>query len=70
MRTGDLVVLFAQGEMADIEQVNFGMRQIALERLCTGCDERGIFPPPNHQSGRHDNQRLAQPQPSEKLPLS
>ena len=49
-KTRDLVVLLVQGEMASVEQVDFGIRQIALERLRTGSDERGIVPPPDHQN--------------------
>ena len=48
-KTCDLVVLFVQGEMAGVEQVDFGIRKIALERLRTGSDERGIVPPPGHR---------------------
>ena len=48
--TRDFVVLLVQGEMAGVEQVDFAIRQIALERLRTGSDERGIVPPPDHQS--------------------
>ena len=44
-KTRDLVVLLVQGEMADVEQMDFAIRQIALERLRTGSDERGIVPP-------------------------
>ena len=35
--------------MAGVEQVDFGIRKIALERFRTGSDERGIVPPPDHQ---------------------
>jgi hypothetical protein len=45
--TRDFVVLLVQGEMAGVEQVDFGIRKIALERLRTGSDERGIVPPPD-----------------------
>jgi hypothetical protein len=31
--------------VAGVEQVDFGIRQIALERLRTGTDVRGIVPP-------------------------
>ena len=48
--TRDFVVLLVQGEMAGVEQVDFGIRKIALERLRTGSDERGIVPPPDYQS--------------------
>ena len=51
-KTRDVVVLLVQGEMAGVEQVNFAIRQIALERLRTGSDERGIVPPPDHQNRR------------------
>ena len=37
--TRDLVVLLVQGEVAGVEQVDFGVRKIALERLRTGSDE-------------------------------
>jgi hypothetical protein len=30
--------------------VDFGVRKIALERLRTGSDERGIVPPPDHKN--------------------
>ena len=36
--------------MAGVEQVDFGIRKIALERLRTMSDERGIVPPPDYQS--------------------
>ena len=49
-KTRDVVVLLVQGKMAGVEQVDFGIRQIALERLRTGSDERGIVPPPDYQS--------------------
>jgi hypothetical protein len=45
--TRDLVVFLIQGEMAGVEQVDFGIRQVALECLRAGRDERGIIPPPN-----------------------
>jgi len=48
--TRDLVVLLVQGEVAGVEQVDFGVRKIALERLRTGSDERGIVPPPDHKN--------------------
>jgi len=38
--------------MAGIEQVDFGIRQIALERLRTRRDGRGIVSPPDDQNGR------------------
>ena len=37
-KTRDVVVLLLQGGMPGIEQVDFGIRQIALERLRTGSD--------------------------------
>jgi len=40
--TRDLVVLLVQGEVAGVEQVDLGVRKIALERLRTGSDERGV----------------------------
>src|SRR5690242_4947180 len=46
----DLVVFLVQREMAGIEQVDIGARQVALERLRAGGDERGIVPPPDYQS--------------------
>src|SRR5260370_29852166 len=49
-KTRDVVVLLVQGKMAGVEQVDFGIRQTALERLRTGSDERGIVPPPDHQN--------------------
>src|ERR1700722_5574749 len=49
-KTRDFVVLLVQGEMAGIEQVDFGIRQIVLERLSPGGDERGIITTPDHQS--------------------
>src|SRR5690349_19637106 len=51
-KTCDLVVLLIQGEMAGVEQVDFGVRKIAPEGLPTGSDKRGIVSPPNHQSRR------------------
>ena len=42
--TRDFIVLLVQGEMASVEQVDFGIRNLALERLRTGSDERGIVP--------------------------
>jgi len=50
--TRDVVVLFVESEMAGIEQVDFAIRQIALKRLRTGSDERGIVRSPDHQSRR------------------
>ena len=50
--TRDLVVLLVQGEVAGVEQVDFGIRKIALERLRAVSDERGIVPPPDYQSRR------------------
>jgi hypothetical protein len=38
-KTRDVVVLLVQGKMAGVEQVDFGIRQSALERLRTGSDE-------------------------------
>jgi hypothetical protein len=32
-KAGDLVVLLVQGEMAGVEQVDFGVRQIVLKRF-------------------------------------
>jgi hypothetical protein len=46
--TRNVVVFLVQGEMAGVEQMDFGVRQIALERLRTRSDERGIVPPPDH----------------------
>lgn len=37
----DLVVLLVEREMAGIEQMDFGVRQIALVGLASGRDERG-----------------------------
>jgi hypothetical protein len=37
--TRDLVVFFIQGEMASVEQMDFGTRQISLERFATSSDE-------------------------------
>ena len=48
--TRNFVVFLVQGEMAGVEQVDLGIRKIALERLRTGSDERGIVPPPDYQS--------------------
>jgi len=42
--TRDVVVLFVKSEMAGIEQVDFGVRQITFKRLSPGSDERGIVP--------------------------
>jgi hypothetical protein len=39
--TRNLVVLLVQGEMAGVGEVDFGVRQILLEHLRTGSDERG-----------------------------
>jgi hypothetical protein len=36
--------------MAGVEQVDFGIRLIALERLRAGTDKRGIVPSPDHQN--------------------
>jgi hypothetical protein len=36
--------------MTGVEQVDFGIQQIALECLCTKSDERGITPPPGHRA--------------------
>src|ERR1700677_4795853 len=36
--------------MAGVEHIDFGIRHIALEWFRTGGDERGIVPPPDHQS--------------------
>jgi hypothetical protein len=47
-KTRDLVVLFVQGEMAGVEQVDFGVGQIAPEGLPTGSDDResrDVLPP-------------------------
>jgi hypothetical protein len=38
--------------MAGVKQVDFGIRHIALERLRTWSDERGIVPRPNRQNRR------------------
>ena len=40
------------GELAGIEQMDFGVRQIAFKRLSPGSDERGIVPSPHHQGRR------------------
>jgi hypothetical protein len=48
--TRDVVILLVQGEMAGVEQVDLAIRQVALERLRTGSDERGIVPPPDHKN--------------------
>src|ERR1700722_15493577 len=48
----DFVVFLIQGEMAGVELMDFGIRQVALERRAAGRDERGIVPPPNHQGRR------------------
>src|SRR5580704_4357865 len=48
-KTRDLVVLLVQGEMASVEEMDLGVRQIALERLAAWTDERRIVPPPDHQ---------------------
>ena len=50
--TRDFVVLLVQGEMAGVEQMDFGIRKIALERLRTGSDERRIVSPPDYQNRR------------------
>jgi hypothetical protein len=49
IRDSRLVVLLVRDEMTGVEQVDFGIRQIALERLRTDSDERGIVPPPGHR---------------------
>ncbi len=49
--TRNLVVLFVHGEMAGVEQVDFAIRHIALERLSTGGDERGSFRPQTTETG-------------------
>jgi hypothetical protein len=38
--------------MVCVEEVDFGIRKIALECLRAGGDERRIVPPPDHQSRR------------------
>jgi len=48
--TRDLVAVLVQGEVAGVEQADFGVRKTALERLRTGSDERGIVPPPDHKN--------------------
>jgi hypothetical protein len=48
--TRDLVVLLVEGEMSGDEQVDFGIRQIAIERLSPRRNERGIITSPDHQS--------------------
>src|SRR6266446_2366130 len=40
--TCDLVILLIQREMASVKQVDFGVWQIALERLCPSRNERWI----------------------------
>ena len=45
-KTRDVVVLLVQGKMASVEQVDFGIRQIALERLRTGVGGTEIDPFP------------------------
>jgi hypothetical protein len=51
--TRDLVVLLIQSEMASVEKMDFGVRQIALESLCPRSNKRRIIPTPGHQSRRH-----------------
>jgi ABC-type uncharacterized transport system substrate-binding protein len=41
-QTCDLIVLLVEGEMAGLEQMYFSIRQIALVRLCSRGDKRGI----------------------------
>ena len=50
--TRDLVVHLIQSEMASVEQMDFGVRQIALESLCPRSNERRIVPSPDHQGRR------------------
>jgi len=50
-KTRDVVVLLVKGKMAGIEQMDFGVRHIALERIRTGSDERGIVPPTDDNVG-------------------
>ena len=47
----DLVVLLVQGEMASVEQVDLGVRQIALERLPPGAMNEGSFRPQTTKVG-------------------
>ena len=48
----NLVVLFIQREMTGVEQMDLGIRKIALESLSPGSNERGIVPSPDYQSRR------------------
>ncbi len=51
-KTRDLVVLLVQGEMAGVEQMDFGVRQIALERLAApGAMNEGSFRPQTTKVG-------------------
>ena len=47
----DLVVLLIQSEMASVEQMDFGVRQIALESLCPRSNRRDALAPPNQGDG-------------------
>jgi hypothetical protein len=51
-KTRDVVVFLVQRKMAGVEQVDLGIRQVALERLRAGSDERRIVPAPGHQNRR------------------
>ena len=48
-KTRDLVVLLVQGEMAGVEEMDLGVRQVALERFAAWTNERRIVPPPDYQ---------------------
>ncbi len=49
--TRDLVVLLVEREMAGVEQMDYGVRQIAPESLSSSGDERGIVPPQTTRVG-------------------
>ena len=50
-KTRDVVVLLVQGKMAGVERVDFGIRQIALERLRSGAMNEGSFGPQTTKIG-------------------
>jgi hypothetical protein len=49
--TRDLVVLLVQGEVAGVEQVDFGVRKIALDASAPGAMNEGSFRPQTTRTG-------------------
>jgi hypothetical protein len=52
MRLAIFVGSLIQGKVTGVEQINFGVGQVALEGLGTSGDERGIVSAPEHESRR------------------